>query len=79
MIEFSTPDYDLSNVDRFQKPTIGNLLRATNQIAAILSDYPCEHQDAGDYGHSFLIYPEDVWTTKDGITTDVTITKTSSL
>ena len=35
-------DYDLSTLDKVTHPTIGNLLRAQNQIAAILTDYPCE-------------------------------------
>jgi hypothetical protein len=36
-----TPDYDLSTLDKVTQPTIGNLLKAQNQIAAILSDYAC--------------------------------------
>ena len=70
-----TPEYDLSTLDKVNQPTIGNLLKAQNQIAAILSDYPCEATTSGAYGHAFLIYTSAVWLTKDGITEDVVITK----
>jgi hypothetical protein len=71
----TSTDYDLSTLDKVTNPTIGNLLRAQNQIAAILTDYPCEAPESGDYAHAFLIYSDAVWLTKDGITSTVTITK----
>jgi hypothetical protein len=70
-----TPDYDLSTLDKVTQPTIGNLLKAQNQIAAILSDYACEAPASGAYAHAFLIYTEAVWLTKDGITEAVVIEK----
>jgi hypothetical protein len=70
-----TPDYDLSTLDKVTQPTIGNLLKAQNQIAAILSDYACEAPESGAYAHAFLIYPDAVWLTKDGITNAVVINK----
>jgi hypothetical protein len=48
---------------------------AQNQIAAILTDYPCEAPAPGDYAHTFLIFSDVVWLTKEGITSTVTITK----
>ncbi len=75
MSTHGTNDYDLSTLDKVTHPTIGNLLRAQNQIAAILTDYPCEAPESGDYAHAFLIYSDAVWLTKDGITSPVTITK----
>jgi hypothetical protein len=70
-----TPEYDLSTLDKVNQPTIGNLLKAQNQIAAILSDYPCEAPESGAYAHAFLIYTDAVWLTKEGITEAVVITK----
>jgi hypothetical protein len=75
MSTHGTTDYDLSTLDKVTHPTIGNLLRAQNQIAAILTDYPCEATASGAYAHAFLIYSDAVWLTKDGITSTVTITK----
>jgi hypothetical protein len=71
----TTIDYDLSTLDKVTQPTIGNLLKAQNQIAAILSDYPCEAPESGAYAHAFLIYTDAVWLTKDGITAAVVINK----
>ena len=68
-------DYDLSTLDKVNNPTIGSILTAQNQIAAILTDYPCESPDSGAYGHAFLIYSDAVWKTKNGITNSVTINK----
>ena len=70
-----TLDYDLSTLDKVTQPTIGNLLKAQNQIATILADYPCAAAASGAYGHAFLIYSAAVWLTKDGITTPVIIDK----
>jgi hypothetical protein len=67
--------YDMSTLDKVNQPTIGNLLRAQNQIAAILTNYPCNERTSGAYGHSFLIYSTQVWLTKDNITAPVTINK----
>ena len=63
--------YDMASLDKVTQPTIGNLLKAQNQIAAILSDYPCNATTSGSYGHAFLIYSDTVWLTKDGITAPV--------
>ena len=68
-------DYDLSTLDKVNNPTIGSILTAQNQIAAILTDYPCESPDSGACGHAFLIYSAAVWLTKNGITDPVTINK----
>jgi hypothetical protein len=73
-----TPDYDLSTLDKVTQPTIGNLLKAQNQIAAILSDYACAAPASGAYAHAFLIYTDAVWLTKDGITQAVVINKPQS-
>ena len=70
-----TPDYDLSTLDKVNNPTIGNIITAQNQIAAILTDYPCESSDSGAYGHAFLIYSDNVWRTKNGIIDTVIINK----
>ncbi|WP_288992558.1 hypothetical protein [uncultured Marinobacter sp.] len=67
--------YDMASLDKVTQPTIGNLLKAQNQIAAILSDYPCNATTSGSYGHAFLIYSDTVWLTKDGITAPVVINK----
>jgi hypothetical protein len=67
--------YDMSTLDKVTQPTIGNLLKAQNQIAAILSDYPCAAPESGLYGHAFLIYSDNVWLTKDNITAPVVINK----
>ena len=75
MLTTGTIKYDLSTLDKVNTPTIGNIIKAQNQIAAILTDYPCEAQAAGDYGHAFLIYSNALWKTKNGITNTVTITK----
>jgi hypothetical protein len=71
----TTPDYDLSTLDKLTQPTTGSLMIAQNQIAAILSDYPCEAPELSAYAHAFLIYSPAVWLTKDGITRPVVITK----
>jgi hypothetical protein len=71
----TTITYDMSTLDKVNQPTIGNLLRAQNQIAAILTNYPCNEPTSGAYGHSFLIYSTQVWLTKDNITAPVTINK----
>ena len=68
-------DYDLSSLDKVSNPTIGSILTAQNQIAAILTDYPCEAPESGAYGHAFLIYSAAVWMTKNGIVDPVTINK----
>ena len=68
-------EYDMSSLDKVTQPTIGNLLKAQNQIAAILSDYPCNAVASGSYGHAFLIYNDTVWLTKDNITAPVVINK----
>ncbi len=68
-------DYNLSTLDKVTQPTIGDLLKAQNQIAAILSDYPCNAIASGSYGHAFLIYSNTVWLTKDNITALVVINK----
>ena len=70
-----TIEYVLSTLDKVNTPTIGNIIKAQNQIAAILTNYPCEAQAAGDYGHEFLIYSNAVWKTKKGKTNTITITK----
>ena len=67
--------YDMLSLDKVTQPTIGNLLKAQNQIAAILSDYPCAATETGSYGHAFFIYSDTVWLTKDNITALVVITK----
>ena len=64
----TTHTYDMSSLDKVTQPTIGNLLKAQNQIAALLSDYPCNETTSGSYGHAFLIYSDTVWLTKDNIT-----------
>jgi hypothetical protein len=68
-------EYDMSSLDKVSQPTIGNLIKAQNQIAAILSDYPCNAIASGSYGHAFLIYSNTVWLTKDNITALVVINK----
>jgi hypothetical protein len=65
----------MSSLDKVTQPTIGNLLKAQNQIAALLSDYPCNETTSGSYGHAFLIYSDTVWLTKDNITALVVINK----
>ena len=70
-----TTDYDLSTLDGVNNPTIRNILRAQNQIAAILTNYPCEAPESGAYGHAFLIYSDAIWKTKNGIADTVTIKK----
>ena len=46
LINMSTKDkiseYDLSTLDKVTHPTIGNTLQVQNQIAEILTDYPCD-------------------------------------
>eukprot|EP00978_Attheya_sp_CCMP212_P013272 scaffold33382_cov34-Attheya_sp.AAC.6 len=71
----TTHTYDMSSLDKVTQPTIGNLLKAQNQIAALLSDYPCNETTSGSYGHAFLIYSDTVWLTKDNITALVVINK----
>jgi hypothetical protein len=65
----------MSSLDKITQPTIGSLLIAQNQIAAILSNYPCNATTSGSYGHASLIYSDTVWLTKDGITEPVVINK----
>ena len=70
-----TSKHDLSTLDEVTHPTIGNIIRAQNQIAVILTDYPCDAIWSGAYGHAFLIYIDKVWLTKYSITTNITINK----
>eukprot|EP00978_Attheya_sp_CCMP212_P028244 scaffold97084_cov50-Attheya_sp.AAC.1 len=56
--------YDMSSLDKVTQPTIGNLLKTQNQIAALLSDYPCNETTSGS---------DTVWLTKDNITALVVI------
>ena len=59
LIKISTKDktskYDLFTLDKVTHTTIGNILRAQNQIVEILTDYPCDATEPGAYGHSFFI------------------------
>ena len=66
--------YDLSTLNKVTHPT-KNILRAQNHITAIITNYPCDATKSGAYGHSFLIYSDNVWLTKDVIATAVTINK----
>ena len=68
-----TSEYNLSTLDKVTHTTIGNILRAQNQILEILTAYPCNATELGAYRHALLIYSGEVWLTKDGITTAVTI------
>jgi hypothetical protein len=67
--------YAMASLDKVTQPTIGNLLKAQNQITAILSDYPCNATTSGSYGHAFFIYSDTVWLTKAGITAPAVINK----
>ena len=42
-----TSEYDLTTLNKVTQSTIGNILRAQNQIAEILTNYPCGAIEAG--------------------------------
>ena len=71
--------YDMSTLDRVQIPDVGNIHKVVTQIATILGDYPCNHTDAHDYGHQFLIYDATVWLTLPNAITDIIISKPGAL
>lgn len=65
----------MTKLTKVQFPNISNILAATQEIAAVLGDYPCGAPDAKEYGHQFLIYSRDVWTSLPNVTADVVIDK----
>lgn len=67
--------YDMSTLDRVQVPDVCNIHKVVTQIVAVLGDCPCNHADAHDYGHQFLIYNTTVRLTLPNVTTDALITK----
>ena len=43
--------YDMSNLYRVQLPGAGNIQKTVAQIAAILGEYPCNHDETHGYGN----------------------------
>ena len=66
-------EYDMSTLDKVDEPTVGNIINAINQIAAILIQYPCDNPIAGEYNHQFQIYLVAMWLKLDTVTGDVSI------